>query len=57
MLKLLKFIVAAIAFIHTSNAQTVTGVCFCVPTGSCTNGTGGTGGAGEGQIVRFHEFH
>lgn len=59
MLQWLKLVFALTAFIEMSKAQNVPGVCFCVPTGTCTGGTGGggtgTGSDGAGQIVCFYK--
>lgn len=55
-IKMFKFIVVIFSFINACLSQNVPGVCFCVPTGTCNNNTGGTGGNGgldgTGQIVR-----
>lgn len=52
MFQQLKCLLIVIALIENAKSQSVQGVCFCVPTGTCNNNAGGTPGTdGTGQIV------
>lgn len=53
MLKFLEFVLICSAFTNRVNSQNVPGVCFCVTSGTCNNGTGGGGTDGTGQIVNI----